>query len=58
VEDIESLLEPGLFDVPFMTAVIFLCCCDVKDPNNGDANGVDMSDGGLGFDFDFLSPSV
>jgi hypothetical protein len=42
---------------PAMTAVTFLCCCEMKDPNNGEVNDVDISK--VGFDFaDFLPPCL
>jgi hypothetical protein len=59
LDGVDSGLEPGFCAVPSMTAVIFLCCCDIKDPNNGEVNGVDISEAGFDFDFvDFLPPSV
>jgi len=53
----DSGVELAFCVAPSMTAEIFLCCCEIKDPNNGEANGVDISE--VGFDFaDFLPPSV
>jgi hypothetical protein len=57
VEEIDSWLKPGFCAAASMTAVIFLCCCEMKDPNEGDANGVDMSEAVLAFD-DFFPPSA
>jgi len=53
MEGIDSWLELGFCAAASMTAVIFLCWCEMKDPNKG----VEMIEPVLGFD-DFLAPSA